>query len=198
MRSLFGPGRERKRDDLIDRLCRESGRWMVVSREEDDYRVRAVGDYRAVQYVGIRCGAAFHDVVFQSWFSVRFPLDNPPSGLFGRLLMRNFMLKQAAWALQIEGSCEAGLCCCARVPKSALVPCLFDIVCRELVNEIDDFHQELRDKFRWAGGEVVPGRGANHGYGSFGQADPGVRFIEPVQHHAGPVGRYRVLPGQKG
>ena len=36
MRSLWG-----KRDDLIERLCRESGRWLLIDREHDRYWVRA-------------------------------------------------------------------------------------------------------------------------------------------------------------
>ena len=199
MRSLFGTtqGRRERPEDLIDKLCRESGRWMVVSREADDCRVRAVGDPKSVQYIDIRDGEHCRDILLQTWFSVLFPLENPPSGLFGRLLLRNFALKYAAWSIQIAGSCEAGLCCSARLPKAGLCASLFDFACRELVNEINDFHQELRDKFRYSVGGVVPGRVANTGNGTFGLPGQEVRFLGPVEVNTVLAPRPR-LPDQRG
>ena len=63
----LGPRRQHQgQEDLIARLCRESGRWTVVSRQVDIYRLRAANDHKRVQYIQIRysphCSSLeFHD-----------------------------------------------------------------------------------------------------------------------------------------
>lgn len=186
-----------RRDNLITRLCRESGRWLLIGREGELYWVRADGCGR-LQEIFIRYREHAASVAFQSRFPVRFPLDGPPSGLYARLLMRNFQRVFTSWAMDIGESCEAVLRVVARVPTVALDAPLFDEVCREMVDEIADFHQELRDKFR----------GVMDGHGG-GPAVPDVRYIEPdmpglpsadaawrmIRDQGGPV-RYR-LPGRE-
>ena len=176
MRSLFGPGRD-PQDRLIETLCRESGRWMVASREAGEYSVRAIDDRTCVRYIQLRASPAFASVVFQLFFPVRFSLQNPPSGLFGRLLVRNFKLFYAAWAMDVVGSCEAGIQLGARLPRQGIDARLFDAVCRELVDEADDFNNELREKLRFGSGGVMPARVT----GDDGLGVPEVRFVGPVE-----------------
>lgn len=166
---VYGPPMryaELPRYDLIERLCRESG-WVLASREADFYRVRP-GDHRAIQYVEIRYGERFAQVLFQSFFPIRFSLQPPNPGLSERLLMRNRNLHWSSWTATIGGSCEQVLYVGASLPAAGLNAWLFGQVCSEMVNEIAAFQQELHDKFRYGlGGAVLetpclppqPGRG---------------------------------------
>lgn len=139
--------------DLIERLCRESG-WVLASREADFYQVRP-GDHRAIQYVEIRYGERFAQVLFQSFFPIRFSLQQPPTGLSERLLMRNRNLHWSSWTAVIGGSCEQVLYVGASIPAAGLNAWLFGQVCGEMVNEIHAFHQELHEKYRYGLGGVA-------------------------------------------
>ena len=170
-----------RQEDLMTRLCRESGRWLITRRGGDCVWVQA-NDNRAVCEIMIRDSTNVLSVLFQNWFPVRFSLQNPPSGLFGRLLLRNLELHFAGWAVSIGESCEACLTLAAQVPRSALTASLFDFICREIRDEINGFHQELHDKFLYSMGTPaqppLPG-GARH-YGSIGQpvGSPEIRYVE--------------------
>jgi hypothetical protein len=139
--------------DLIERLCVESG-WLLTGRQADLYQVRPC-DPRAIHYVDIRYKEPYPNVVFQCWFPIRFPLQQP-SGLSERLLMRNKNLHWSSWTMTIGQSCEACLYVGASIPPSSLNAWLFGNVCQELVNEVRAFHQELHDRFRYSlGGDAV-------------------------------------------
>jgi len=199
MRSLFGP-RQRREPNLIDRLCHECGQWMVISSQLDAHQVRSVNRYK-ISHIDIRYMEGHASVIFQLYFPIRFSLENPPSGLFGRLLLRNHELHYATWVMNIVESCEAGIQVAARLPRQGIDARLFHRVCTELADEADGFGQELRDKFRYSVGGVTPGHAMQEPprhYGTIGQSGPEVRYIEPVQQHQiGQNGRYR-LPGQRG
>lgn len=197
----------RRQDELIPRLCHESGRWLMVRREGDRYIVQA-RDHRAVHEISVRDNGNTYTVLFQGWFPVRFSLDNPPSGLFARLLLRNMELHFSAWAIAIGGSCEACPTVAALVPRRSLDAALFNTVCHEIRDELIAFHNELHAKFRYDAPPYSPAPPVGGGGGS-GQAE--VRFIEPepstalpaaaeawrmIQGHAGSV-RYRLpKPGE--
>jgi hypothetical protein len=53
------------------------------------------------------------------------------------------------WAMNIGESSEACLFVTARVPKLALDGALLHLICNEIVEEINNLDQELRDKFRY-------------------------------------------------
>ena len=141
-------------EDLIEECCRETGPWRISHREGDRYVLR-LDDHRPLQHVQVRYSSRMQHIPFQSWLSVRFPLDRTPSGLYGRLLLRSFERIYASWVMNISGSCEAYLGVVARIPASALTPALFDRVGRELLDEVFSFHQELRDKFQGDMGQTV-------------------------------------------
>lgn len=148
-------------EDLIHRLCRESGRWRLVEREGDRYHVVA-DDGSPLQPIWLRYRQGRSESIpLQSRFPVRFPLDNPPSGLFGRLLMRNFTLVHAYWAVNLGESCEALLWVLARVSVAGLDAKLFDMVCREMRDEIVAFHRELKDKLRYSVSGMMPDDGGD-------------------------------------
>jgi hypothetical protein len=159
-------------EELIPRLCQESGRWVLVRQQHDAYWVRTSDPGRLVE-IYIRCSGDAFTVLFQAYFDPRFRLDNPPSGLFGRVLLRNHDLHLSNWAMYIGESCEACLYVAAMIPKAALTASLFDKVCRELVDEINGFKRELHDKFLY---DPPPPPG---GHGGGGQ--PEVRYIEPAE-----------------
>ncbi len=163
-------------EELIPRLCRESGRWLVVRREGDCHIVQAT-DHRAVKEITVRDCTNSYTVLFQAWFPVRFPLDNPPSGLFGRVLMRNLDLYFSGWAVSIGGSCEACLTLAALVPRQALDARLFDNVCREVRDELIGFHQELHAKFLYA----APPFPASPPVRGDGGGQDVVRYLEPAE-----------------
>jgi hypothetical protein len=137
------------RRDLIPRFCRESGRWVVVEREVDNYRLRN-NDMRSHVYITVfqRPGAAF--VLFQSWFSVRFSLEHEPRGLFARVLLRNFDLQHAGWSMFIGESCEACLLLSASVPRMSLDAGLLHFICDEILTEVNGLQHELHEKFRYS------------------------------------------------
>jgi hypothetical protein len=148
-----GP-KQRLSPDLIERLCRETG-VVFVSREADRYEVRN-GDHASTRYISVWYSDRFTNVMFQSWFPIQFSLEQEPKGLFARVLLRNGQLHWSGWSMAIGGSCEACLTLVANVPPSALDAHLFASVCGEMVAEINAFHQELHDKFRYAaGGRMV-------------------------------------------
>lgn len=137
----------------IEQLCRASG-WVFINQEVDQYRVRSGGPQSNV-YIDIRSSERFSNLVFQSWFPIRFSLEKPPAGLFGRVLLRSLDLTWAAWNMSIGQSTEACLCVVARFPAAAMNAGLFRDVCDEIAGEIRAFHQELRDKFSYGMGDVV-------------------------------------------
>lgn len=138
-----------RREARIARLCRQSG-WLLHGRNLDLFQISAGATSRGHTILVRDDGGSTVD--FHSWFPVRFALDNPPSGLFGRLLLRSHDLEYASWSMSIQQSCEAALMVAARVPSHALDVPLFDRVCREITGEVVGFHQELRDKFRYEAG----------------------------------------------
>ena len=78
-----GPQDTHHPHDTIERLCLDSG-WVFISREVDYYRVRS-GGHQSNVYVDIRSSERFSNMLFQCWFPIRFSLEKPPSGLFGRV-----------------------------------------------------------------------------------------------------------------
>lgn len=140
--------------NVIESLCRTIG-WVVTRREADIYQVRS-GDHRANVYIEIRYNERSPNVVFQSFFPIRFSLDEPPAGLFGRVLLRTASLTWASWALNIGESCDAQLCVNAGLPTTALDARLFGKVCEEIAAEIRGMRQELHDKFAYDLGGVMP------------------------------------------
>jgi hypothetical protein len=67
----------------------------MIDRDNGSYTV-AANDRRGRCPVTIRHGNGRRGVLFQSWLWINFALANPPQGLFGRLLLRNFDLHYAA------------------------------------------------------------------------------------------------------
>jgi hypothetical protein len=148
------------REDLIESLCGRTGS-LLISREGDRYWVRPPCATRGQR---IRIVASDRSVLFQEYLDVEFPLDREPPGLFARLMLRNFNLFYAAWNMTIGGRCDALVCVCARIPTASLDAGLFDTVCREIVSEVEGFHQELREKFRYGvGGGTDAGRQPGRG-----------------------------------
>lgn len=149
--------------DVIERLCQATG-MVLVSREADRYQVRN-SDHTRRQYIDIVYAESFASVLFQTWLPIKFSLEHEPKGLFARVLLRNLDLRWSCWAMTIGGSCEACLTLVTHLPHAALNAELFATVCREMVGEVNGFHQELRDKFRYeADGRVAdsPRRASGH------------------------------------
>lgn len=183
MRGLWG----KRRETLIERLCRQSGgQWRIHRRDFDEYGVRNPANSRC-ELILIRHREGLDSVIFQSIFPMRFSLETPPAGLFARLLMRNFDCLYAYWTLTIGQSCEACPYLVARVPTASLDGRLFDQVCREIMNELLAFRQELYDKFRYdLGDRQWPAADTAVQKGSLANgADPGIRFLGPVQDRRG-------------
>ena len=132
----------------IDRLAQAAG-FVVVSKEADKQRVRA-NDGRSAVYIDVGNSGEFKNVLFQSWFSVRFSLEREPQGLFGRVLIRNLDVCWSKWAISLGGSCEACLTLSASVPPAALDARLFADICNEITDEMNAFHRELHEKFRYS------------------------------------------------
>jgi hypothetical protein len=175
------------REDLIEHLCGQT-RTLIISREGTDYWVRPPC---AARTQSIRVGVGGSDVLFQQHFCVKFPLDRETPGLFARLMLRNFDLHYGAWSMHIAGQCDGNLSVAARIPIAGLDVTVFESVCRELIDEIERFGQELHDKFKWGVGPAVGGQA------SVRQSVPEVVYVQPVQQvlpHE-PM-RYR-LPGKK-
>lgn len=147
---MFGFGKR----DPIPVLCRRSG-WMVVQRQADRYWVRSCTD-SAGATLRLSNGSGRHYICFHGDFPVRFSLERPPSGLFARLLMRNLDLLVSGWCLNIHASCEAQLYLMAQLPVAGMTPELFGTVCQEIAGELDGFHQELREKFKYGLGGIAP------------------------------------------
>jgi hypothetical protein len=160
---------------LIPRLCRESGRWLVIGQQADLYRVRA-NDHKPIVEIDIRCPGGGPAVLFQAWFPVRFRLDNPPSGLFARLLLRNIDRGFAKWSMVIGQSCEACLTISGLVPLRALVASLLDCVCGEIRDEILGFQAELHEKFSYF---VPPPAQGTPAYGTAGAVTE-IEYAEPA------------------
>lgn len=140
-----------RRRDPIDRLCRKSGNW-VMTEVEANYRHWVTHRRDRADYpVMVLHGSHHTSTRFQCWLPVRFPLANPPSGLFGRLMLRSWDLNWSSWVLNIGESCEAKACVTALVPNRALDTNLFNIICQEQVEEVSGMHKELRDKFQYSG-----------------------------------------------
>ena len=124
------PSDPRQGGDLIDRLCRDAG-WVVTGREVDRYEVRSA-DHRKNVYIELRYDERHPNIVFQSWFGIRFSMERPPSGLFARVLLRGTSLCWASWRLHLGQSCEACLAVSASLPRSAMNAGLFRDVCEEM------------------------------------------------------------------
>ena len=140
--------------NVIESLCRKTG-WVVTRREADIYQVRS-GDHRQNVYIEIRYSERSPNVVFQSFFPIRFSLTNPPNQLFARVLLRTASLSWASWALNIGENCDAQLCVNAGVPTTALDARLFGKVCDEIADEVRGMRQELHEKFSYDLGGVMP------------------------------------------
>ncbi len=141
--------------NVIESLCRKIG-WVVTRREADIYQVRS-GDHQTNVYIEVRYNERSPNVVFQSFFPIRFSLENPPAGLFGRVLLRSASLTWTSWALNIGETCDAQLCVNAGLPTTALDAGLFGKVCEEIAAEIRGMRQELHDKFSYdLGGVMIP------------------------------------------
>ena len=113
---------------------------------------------------------------------VRFPLGRTPDGLFARAMMRSMPLKYADWCLDIQESSDALLYLCAHMPTEWMTPSLFGAICRELGDEARSFHQELKDKFNFAGQF-----GGGHAAAETRSPGTGVPMLRPD----GPPQRYR-------
>lgn len=177
-----------RREDLIERLCRESGVWAVSHTEPGRYVVIA-NDHTRRRDVHIRWRPTAYSVQFQCWLELTFPLDRTPSGLFARVLMRNFETSWGAWFVSLGRSMEAHLCCAAGVPVSAVDVGLFDHVCRELTNEVNGFSRELADKFAYDPGQPIRSAGPPPAAGP----DDGIRWIDSPP---GETSRPYRLPGR--
>jgi hypothetical protein len=158
-------------EGFIEGLCRATG-WVLVERQHDRYWVRP-GDWRPSQKIRIRYGGNFESVTFMSWLPIQFPMNPSPSGLFGRVLLRNLELRWAAWAMTMHESCEASLCVVARLPARVLNAALFHSVCCELVDEVHAFQQELYTKLRYEAPKASPTEST-----SVVVSDPGIRYLK--------------------
>jgi hypothetical protein len=82
--------------------------------------------------------------------------------------------------MSIEGSCKASPCgVSARIPEENLSPRLFSAVCGDIVTEIRDFHQELRDRFQYDLG------------GDWRQGPPSSGSSLPLRKQSGEMTLYR-------
>lgn len=115
-------------------------------------------------------------MLFEAELPVRFSLEDTPSDLFARVLLRSVPLKFASWRMDVRQSCEALLFLSVQWPGQGMVAGLFDDICREMRDEVLSFHQELRDKFRYQANGVVTGRP-----GSACPRPGEVRFLGPVR-----------------
>jgi hypothetical protein len=173
-----GPQDTHHPHDTIERLCLDSG-WVFISREVDYYRVRS-GGHQSNVYVDIRSSERFSNMLFQCWFPIRFSLEKPPSGLFGRVLLRSHDLHWSAWRLCIGGSCEACLYLCTVLPAGSVNAALFRDVCEEMAGETRAFLHELRDKFNYGPGTAVgdpPPKGRSGVSAPPIQTDFGYRYL---------------------
>lgn len=142
------------KQDLIVSRSRQTGKWVVESHDKPDiYRVRTAGG-GPIYEVAIRHNAKRAFTRFQTWLPIAFPLDNLPSGVFDRLMMRSWELTWSAWVIDILDACQAHACLTVLVPNVALDATLFDAICSEQTQEVRGFHKELRDKFPYGGGFV--------------------------------------------
>ena len=164
--NLFGrKGLPRRRGatDLVERLCEESGKWLIASRLGDRYSV-VNADRMTQRFIDVRTCEEMAFVKFTAEFPVRFSLDREPRGLFARVLMRCIPLHFANWRLDIGESCEAVLYLFASQPRAAMDARLFNAICQEMVQELRDFHTELVEKFRYGGGAAdMPGQQSRGG-----------------------------------
>ena len=147
-----------RRNDLIERLCRRSGKWEIRRHNGDIYMLHA-RDERAGQLIRVRYSPGYM-LLFESELPVRFSLASPPAGLFARVLMRSVSLKLASWRMDIRESCEAMLYLSAQLSDEGMAGWLLDKVCREMRDEVLSFHQELRDKFLYDTGAAMQGGAA--------------------------------------
>jgi hypothetical protein len=139
-----------RRKTEIERLCRRSGKWAVIEFDRvDRYQVRTTTARHLCEVTVRHVSGKRACTRFQCWLPVQFSLQNPPSGLFGRLLMRSWDLRWSAWHINIADSCEASACLSVLIPNAALDARLFDDICREMTEEVLSFHRELRDKFNY-------------------------------------------------
>lgn len=136
-----------RRNDLIRKLCKGTGRWIVIGQEGDVYDLRS-NDASRVRHACVRWRADVQFIMFQAYLPLRFPLDRTPSGLFARMLLRNMDVSFAHWHMDLRGSAEAVAYLAGQWPLAGMTPKFFDAVCREMTDEVHAFHQELREKFR--------------------------------------------------
>ena len=144
-----------KRDDLVAHLCRRSGKWYVHNRRGPLHWVCAC-DEKSMLLIRVSYRPGYF-LMFEAELPIRFSLENPPSGLFGRVLLRSGALKLASWRMDIRESCEAVLYLSVQMPEHRMSGEMFDEVCREMRDEVLALHQELRDKFHYTVGGPVQG-----------------------------------------
>jgi hypothetical protein len=137
----------RPSESFIEFLAKQDGLRVIW---QEGTRYRLIDDEMRLHPVAVRYHPDWPSTTFQAWLPVQFRLDSPPAGLFPQLLLHNYNLIFAAWTMNITDSCETSLSAAARLPSVALASPLFGEVCRELMNEVEAFHQELRGKFKGA------------------------------------------------
>ena len=142
------------RKNAIARLCEETGNFAFLKAEGVTHYVVPNGPQRRHR-LEIKHDARFENVTLQGFFPIRFSLEKTPSGLFARVLMRSFELHFASWCVIMTESCEAGLCVRACVPRAALDSRLLDRVCTEIIDELEGFQKELREKFAYTPGQGI-------------------------------------------
>ena len=164
-----------RRKTKIEQLCRQTGRWAVTAFDKQDLFTVRTTAAETIYEIILRSGKQKSDCTrFHCWLPVSFHLDNPPSGLFARLMMRSRELRWSAWVLNISNACEGDACVTVLIPNVGLDAKLFDEICREQSNEVAAFHRELRDKFHWTAqfGGSSTASGAKH-------VGPGVPMPRP-------------------
>jgi hypothetical protein len=172
-----------ERRPLIEQIVAKSPAWQILRRDGDMHRITSA-DSGSLTPIVVRAPKQRPFVVFNAFLPIRFSLERTPQGLFARLLFRSNALGLSSWNMDIAESCEALPYLFAQVPRDSLTPFLFDLICREMTEEIRSFRQELRDRFSYGIGPVG---------GGVHQPSAEVQYIEPVQEH-GPQ-RYRLPKG---
>jgi hypothetical protein len=168
-----------RQQEMIPRLCAESSRWTVVSREVDAYQVRN-DDGRRPVYIRVNQSRGATTTHFQAFFPIRFSLEREPPGLFARILLRNFHLKLATWGMFIGGSCEACLYLAAQVPTAGLDAAWFDFICEEILAEMNSLQDELHAKFSYQ--VAAPGNDPGYPVGQREEVAPRDSLMGPRRY----------------
>ena len=169
------------RKSLIQKLCERSG---VHFRFRDGpcFHVYQPGQRRG-DYTAIKVVYQPHHVwtKFTCLLPVRFPLDRTPDGLFARAMIRSLSLGYTHWLIEIAERCDASLYLLANTPTEWLTPRLFGEICKEMGDEAESFHQEIQDRFNYAGRS-----GGGFAAAAVRQTGPGV----PMRRPGSPPQRY--------